>query len=153
MCIYGLLVFDRGSLGPSTVTLIALLYDATCGGLVETVIVNVKLLPVNKWKLLFSLSFRWIMEKLFVIQWKLFALYICEKENSRKIIHHRILKYKFLCECVVYMVYICIWCAVWCGFVLCGCCWCVFGKCKLFHRILQIYIHIYIYAQCDTIYI
>lgn len=58
MCIYGLLVFDRGSLGPSTVTLIALLYDATCGGLVETVIVNVKLLPVNKWKLLFSLSFR-----------------------------------------------------------------------------------------------
>lgn len=40
-----LLVFDLGSRGPSTVTLIALLYDATCGGLVDTVIVNVKLLP------------------------------------------------------------------------------------------------------------
>lgn len=45
---FSLLVFDRGSLGPSTVTLIALLYDATCGGLVDTVIVNVKLLPVKK---------------------------------------------------------------------------------------------------------
>lgn len=43
-----LLVFDRGSRGPSTVTLIALLYDATCGGLVDTVIVNVKLLPVKE---------------------------------------------------------------------------------------------------------
>lgn len=40
-----LLVLDLGSLGPSTVTLIALLYVATCGGLVETVIVKVKLFP------------------------------------------------------------------------------------------------------------
>lgn len=39
------LVFDLGSLGPSTVTLIALLYVATCGGVVETIIVNVKLFP------------------------------------------------------------------------------------------------------------
>lgn len=43
-----LLVFDLGSRGPSTVTLIALLYDATCGGLVDTVIVNVKLLPARE---------------------------------------------------------------------------------------------------------
>lgn len=49
MCtISDLLVFDLGSRGPSTVTLIALLYDATCGGLVDTVIVNVKLLPAMK---------------------------------------------------------------------------------------------------------
>lgn len=40
-----LLVFERGSRGPSTVTLIALLYVATCGGLVDTIIVKVKLLP------------------------------------------------------------------------------------------------------------
>ena len=44
-----LLCFDRGSLGPSTVTFIALLYVATCGGCVDTVIVNVKLLPVIKY--------------------------------------------------------------------------------------------------------
>jgi hypothetical protein len=36
---------DRGSRGPSTVTLIALVYVATCGGVVDTVIVSVKLLP------------------------------------------------------------------------------------------------------------
>lgn len=35
----------RGSRGPSTVTFIALPYVATCGGLVEIVIVIVKLLP------------------------------------------------------------------------------------------------------------
>lgn len=40
-----LLVFERGSRGPSTVTLIALLYVANCGGLVDTIIVKVKLLP------------------------------------------------------------------------------------------------------------
>lgn len=43
-----LLVFDLGSRGPSTVTLIALLYEATWGGLVETVIVSVKLLPATE---------------------------------------------------------------------------------------------------------
>lgn len=44
-----LLVLDLGSRGPSTVTLMALLYVATCGGCVETVIVKVKLLPaINK---------------------------------------------------------------------------------------------------------
>lgn len=35
-----------GSRGPSTVTFMARWYVATCGGLVNTVIVNVKLLPV-----------------------------------------------------------------------------------------------------------
>lgn len=47
-----LLVLDRGSLGPSTVTLIALLYVVTCGGLVDTSMVNVKLLPETneKWE-------------------------------------------------------------------------------------------------------
>lgn len=40
-----LLVLERGSRGPSTVTLMALLYEATCGGLVDTVMVSVKLLP------------------------------------------------------------------------------------------------------------
>lgn len=50
-----LLVFDRGSRGPSTVTLIALLYVATCGGLVDTIIVNVKLFPaILKLKLISS---------------------------------------------------------------------------------------------------
>lgn len=39
---------DLGSLGPSTVTLIALLYVATCGGFVETVMVNENDFPVNK---------------------------------------------------------------------------------------------------------
>lgn len=39
------LVFDLGSLGPSTVTLIALLYVATCGGLVDTMMESVKLFP------------------------------------------------------------------------------------------------------------
>lgn len=42
------LVLDRGSLGPSTVTLIALLYVATWGGLVDTIIVSVKLFPGKK---------------------------------------------------------------------------------------------------------
>lgn len=41
-------VFERGSRGPSTVTLIALVYVATCGGLVDIVIVTEKLLPVEK---------------------------------------------------------------------------------------------------------
>lgn len=39
------LFFDRGSLGPSTVTLIALPYVVTCTGLVDTVMVSVKLFP------------------------------------------------------------------------------------------------------------
>lgn len=38
-------VLERGSRGPSTVTLIALVYVATCGGLVDMVIVTEKLLP------------------------------------------------------------------------------------------------------------
>ena len=38
-------VLERGSRGPSTVTLIALLYVATCGGDVLTVMVMLKLLP------------------------------------------------------------------------------------------------------------
>lgn len=45
-----LLVFERGSRGPSTVTLIALLYVATCGGLDDTIIVKVKLFPANSKK-------------------------------------------------------------------------------------------------------
>lgn len=36
---------DLGSLGPSTVTFIALLYVVICGGDVDTVIVNEKLFP------------------------------------------------------------------------------------------------------------
>lgn len=40
-----LLVLDLGSLGPSTVTFIALLYVVICGGDVDTVIVNEKLFP------------------------------------------------------------------------------------------------------------
>jgi hypothetical protein len=44
----GLLVFERGSLGPSTVTLMALLYVAICGGEELTVIVKVKLFPVKR---------------------------------------------------------------------------------------------------------
>lgn len=43
-----LLVLERGSRGPSTVTLIALLYVAICGGFVDTVMVNVKLFPVTR---------------------------------------------------------------------------------------------------------
>lgn len=39
------LVLDLGSLGPSTVTFIALLYVVICGGDVDTVIVNEKLFP------------------------------------------------------------------------------------------------------------
>lgn len=39
------LVLDLGSLGPSTVTFIALLYVVICGGCVDTVIVNEKLFP------------------------------------------------------------------------------------------------------------
>lgn len=60
---FSLLVFERGSLGPSTVTLMALLYDATCGGLVDTVIVNVKLLPVKKMKILLVCFFLCIIVK------------------------------------------------------------------------------------------
>lgn len=41
----------RGSRGPSTVTLIALLYVHTCGGLVAIVIVRLKLFPKIKIKL------------------------------------------------------------------------------------------------------
>lgn len=40
----------RGSLGPSTVTLIALIYVATWGGSVFTVMVIVNVLPVSKQK-------------------------------------------------------------------------------------------------------
>lgn len=43
-----LLVFDLGSLGPSTVTFIALVSVATCGGCVCNIIVNVKLLPEKR---------------------------------------------------------------------------------------------------------
>lgn len=43
-----LLVFDRGSRGPSTVTLIALVYVATWGGVVDTVMVMLKLFPVTE---------------------------------------------------------------------------------------------------------
>jgi hypothetical protein len=43
-----LLVLERGSLGPSTVTLMALLYVAICGGEELTVIVSVKLFPATK---------------------------------------------------------------------------------------------------------
>lgn len=43
-----LLVLDLGSLGPSTVTLIALVYVATWGGDVEMVIVIEKDFPTNK---------------------------------------------------------------------------------------------------------
>lgn len=42
------LVFDLGSRGPSTVTLMALLYVVTCGGDVDTVMVSVKLFPAGK---------------------------------------------------------------------------------------------------------
>jgi hypothetical protein len=41
---------ERGSLGPSTVTLIALLYVAICGGEELTMIVRVKLFPGTKGK-------------------------------------------------------------------------------------------------------
>lgn len=47
-------VFDRGSLGPSTVTLIAFVYVATCGGLDDIVMVIEKLLPA-KWKWILKL--------------------------------------------------------------------------------------------------
>lgn len=40
-------VLERGSRGPSTVTLMALVYVATCGGLVDIVIVTEKLLPIK----------------------------------------------------------------------------------------------------------
>jgi hypothetical protein len=40
-------VLERGSRGPSTVTLIALLYVAICGGEELTIIVRVKLFPVT----------------------------------------------------------------------------------------------------------
>lgn len=46
-CQYLLILF-LGSLGPSTVTLMALRYVATCGGLVAIVIVKLKLLPVKR---------------------------------------------------------------------------------------------------------
>lgn len=42
------LVFERGSLGPSTVTLIAFDKVATCGGDVCSMIVRVKLFPENE---------------------------------------------------------------------------------------------------------
>ena len=42
-----LLALLLGSLGPSTVTLIAFIYVQTCGGLVATVIVRLKLFPVK----------------------------------------------------------------------------------------------------------
>lgn len=42
------LVFERGSLGPSTVTLIAFDKVATCGGDVCSMIVRVKLFPARK---------------------------------------------------------------------------------------------------------
>lgn len=45
---FSLRVLERGSLGPSTVTLIALLYVATCGGHDATVIVMLKLFPEMK---------------------------------------------------------------------------------------------------------
>lgn len=38
----------RGSRGPSTVILMARWYVATCGGFVKTVIVSVKLFPVDR---------------------------------------------------------------------------------------------------------
>jgi hypothetical protein len=41
-------VLERGSRGPSTVTLIALLYVATCGGDVLTVMVMLKLFPATE---------------------------------------------------------------------------------------------------------
>lgn len=46
LCMLGLRVLERGSRGPSTVTLIALEYVATCVGEPATEIVNVKLFPV-----------------------------------------------------------------------------------------------------------
>lgn len=39
---------DRGSRGPSTVTLMAFWYVATCGGDVASIIVRVKDFPVKK---------------------------------------------------------------------------------------------------------
>lgn len=51
-CIYAL-VFDLGSRGPSTVTLMALLYVATCGGQELTIIDSVKLLPGTSIKYLY----------------------------------------------------------------------------------------------------
>jgi hypothetical protein len=53
-----ILVLLRGSRGPSTVTLIALVYVATCGGFVLTVIVRVKLLPEDE---CLRMSFRCFM--------------------------------------------------------------------------------------------
>jgi hypothetical protein len=41
-------VLERGSLGPSTVTLMALLYVAICGGEELTMMVRVKLFPGTK---------------------------------------------------------------------------------------------------------
>lgn len=43
--LFNLLVLLLGSLGPSTVTLIAFWYNAICGGWVKIAMVNVKLLP------------------------------------------------------------------------------------------------------------
>ena len=43
-------VLERGSRGPSTVTLIAFVYVATCGGLDDMVIVTEKLFPVKSSK-------------------------------------------------------------------------------------------------------
>jgi hypothetical protein len=46
-------VLERGSLGPSTVTLMALLYVAICGGEELTMMVRVKLFPETKRKQIF----------------------------------------------------------------------------------------------------
>jgi hypothetical protein len=46
-------VLERGSLGPSTVTLMALLYVAICGGEELTMMVRVKLFPETKRKPIF----------------------------------------------------------------------------------------------------
>jgi hypothetical protein len=52
----GLLVLERGSLGPSTVTLMALLYVAICGGEELTVIVSVKLFPETRQSAVMNVS-------------------------------------------------------------------------------------------------
>lgn len=57
-CVWYSRVLERGSRGPSTVTLIALLYVAICGGEELTIIVSVKLFPVtiNEFQSLFLKS-------------------------------------------------------------------------------------------------
>lgn len=51
---HSLLVFDRGSLGPSTVTLMAFIYVATWGGDVWIDIVSVKLFPTKNMQKIFN---------------------------------------------------------------------------------------------------